>query len=117
VPWLQFDLPLRAHARVENSGNVDFDANSALRVETVFGREVFRYDSTHVVFPGKPRVFSTGWDDASGIGLYRVSYRVTAAAEEQEAASYVLMVPRTLLWLVAALILAGGIYVARRKLR
>ena len=117
VPWLQLKTPLEANARIENSGNVDFDASSTTLVETIFGREVFKSDNSHVVFPGKPRTISTEWDGASGIGLYKVSYSVSAVDDQQSATSYVLMLPRTLLLVMASLILAGGMYAAYRRRR
>jgi len=117
VPWLQFQSPLEVKARIENSGNVDFDAATTMRVDTIFGRNVFQSDDSHVIFPHKPRAISTAWDGVSGIGLYRVSYRVSAVDDEQSATSYVFMLPRTLLLVLVMLLLAGGIYVAYRRLR
>ena len=117
VPWLQLQSPLEVNARLENNGNVDFEATSTTTVKTIFGREVFKSDNSYIVFPDKPRQISTGWDDASVIGLYKVSYSVSAVDDQQSATSYVLMLPRTLILVMACLILAGGIYAAYRSRR
>ena len=117
VPWLQLESSLKANARLLNSGNVDFDASATMVVKTIFNREVFKSNSSHVVFPQKPRSITTEWVDASAIGLYRVTYSASAIDDRQSVDSYVLMVPRTLLIVIAGLVLAGGMYAAHRYRR
>lgn len=117
IPWLQTRPPLTTEARVENSGNADFDASVTMRVTTVFGREVYKATSDYAVYPDKPRQIATVWEGSSVLGLYHVEQTVDVLGEESKVSSYVLMIPRWALLVLIMAAIAGGVYAAYRRLR
>lgn len=117
IDWLQTRPPMTTETVISNSGNIDFDVSTKVRVTTVFGREVFSSEADHVVYPGKPRRINIEWQGSSVLGLYHVEQTVDVLGEESKVSSYVLMIPRWALVLLLMAAISGVGYAAYRRLR
>lgn len=117
IAWLQTRPPVVSEALVSNQGNIDFDATTTLKATTLFGRELYNAQAEHVVYPGKPRLITTSWEGSPVFGLFKVEQTVEVLDEVSTKSSYVLIIPRWTLMVLAMAVMAGGIYVAYRRLR
>lgn len=115
IARLQFRPPLVSSALVENTGNVDYDAETRLTVKTVFGKQLYDETKAHVIYPDKPRQIERTWDNPAIIGLYRVEQTVTVLGQSSTESKLVLIMPRWALILLVILVLIGGIHVASRR--
>lgn len=117
TPWLQFAAPIVTRATLHNSGNVDYEAEHEVTVQTILGREVFSTKRTSVVYPDKPRMVEIAWDDPAWIGLYKVHHSVSVPNDSTTHDGYVLLVPRWMMVVVGMIVVAGGMYAAYRRFR
>lgn len=104
LPRVQFRPPLVSEVDVQNSGNVDFDALSYVRVTDLFGNEKYKYERSSVVYPDTTRTINMNWDGAAWLGIYRVETSVRYSNMSEDKTRYVLMVPQ---WLIFVLVMFG----------
>lgn len=114
--WL--DAPLLGEIRIENTGNVDLDAQTSLTVWSLFGRELHREVRTSAVFPDQPRRIAMEWTDGGAFGVYKVALVSEVLDESTSLERYVVRVPTWgLVLLAVVIILAGGLYAGYRQKR
>ena len=107
---------------VENTGNVDFDAEYKLDVKSIFGKSAFSNTRTHSVLPDediKQRKVLMEWNDAPKLGIFRVTHDVKIAAldQEQSITKIVIIVPMFLIIVVVMVIVLLIVAIVTKKKR
>lgn len=115
IPGLQFRAPLTSKMTVENTGNADFETTMSLRVSDVFGGVKYEEEKRYIVLPATTREMVIEWRDAPWFGLFKAQLNATYLDTTESKESYVLMVPRWMLVVVAIALVGGGVYVALRR--
>lgn len=109
--------PLRVSSKVENTGNIDFYAKVDTEIKDLFGTVKGKDSREYIVYPGTVRKIDVDWDKAAWFGVYSVSQTVKVLDETQSLSRYVLIMPRWLILLFGALLIAGIGYVVLRHKR
>ncbi len=117
IPFLQTSAPLRASARINNAGNVDFVTRTSMNVKTVFGTDVFSNERELTVLPATTRKVEYEWTKGSAFGLYNVTLSSTILGKTTTSSQYVLMMPIWVMGVLAAIIIAGIALATRSHLR
>lgn len=115
ISSLQFKSPLETSTQVENSGNSDFPATLTLRVSDVFGQMKFAERKEFNIFPTTTREMAMNWQDSPWFGLYKVNVETSYLDQTHAENSFVLIMPRWMIVVLVVAILAGGVYVLRRR--
>ena len=77
-----FSPNLTADATVKNSGNIDFTAQSAFSVSTLFGKTLYSDSASTVLLPDAEKSLLSVWEEAPALGVYRLSYSLKALDTE-----------------------------------
>ena len=98
---LQISSPITAESTIENTGNVDFDVTTTLKVTKVLGGNTV-YDnsedpSVQTVLPNSKRLILSTWYDTPKLGLFEVTQTTSFLDQSHSVQSLVLVCP---LWLV-----------------
>lgn len=117
IPFWQQRPPLTASGRVENTGNIDFEVASYLKVQNIFGATVHEASRTQPVLPDTTRAFSLEWDGAPQLGLYKAETTFAFLDQQKVTAGYVLLMPSWLPVFLVILLVAGVGYVVARRFR
>ncbi len=120
IPQLLFVPPVTSSVKVENTGNLDFEAEYKMTVKTFFRKkEVYVNESNATVMAETSRVVSTNWNETPSLGLFRVTQETTVLGETSTLTKTVLVIPIALIVaiIVAILLLILWIYVKVRKNR
>lgn len=109
LPFWQTRPPLQSQARIENSGNTDFNAKINTVAKNIFGTTKFTYTSEPVVLPDTIRLVNMNWDKAPSIGLFKVTQSVEFLDQTYGNSKFVLIMPRWVpLSLLAVLVVGVG---------
>lgn len=112
---------IEALARVENSGNTDFQAVYDMSVNTLFGRTLYNSSSNFTVLPASVRKFTTSWADTPLFGIFKVKYSVRALDVSRDVNRVVLVLPTfmlvILLILLTNLVISLIIWIRKRRER
>lgn len=117
LPFLQFSSPLASSLRIENSGNVDFDAQSSIRISDAFGSLKYSADKPDTtVYPDTIRRIDYAWNDVSWFGIYKVVLSAKYLDKDYLVSRYVLVIPQ---WLIVLVIIGGafGLYALYQRRR
>lgn len=115
IPFWQQQPPLTASGRVENTGNIDFEVTSSMRVHNVFGALVHEENRTQPVLPDTTRAFNLEWTGAPQLGIYKAETTFSFLDQQKVTIGYVLMMPSWLPVLLVILVIAGVGYVVARR--
>jgi len=77
VPGWQSKRPIKSTVRVQNEGNVHFEATGNVRLKDILGRTVSQTDISGTILPATIRKFRPELKLAQPFGLYRVEGDVT----------------------------------------
>lgn len=113
--FFQFRSPLTTTTRVKNSGNADFPATLTFRVSDMFNQTKFEEKKEYNVLPETTRAIPMNWQDSPWFGLYRVNVQAQLLDQNHASQHYVLIMPRWMIAVLVVLLLAGGVYVLRRR--
>lgn len=119
VPILHTSAPLKATAKIENTGNVHFDATTTVEISDMFGNVKARLESTNTVFPKSTRKVELAWNKAPGFGIFKVSGTVKYLDKTQTLPTrYTLMLSAGWFMIIAFVLVAvGGYLVMTRRSR
>ncbi|HEX3081701.1 MAG TPA: hypothetical protein VHQ86_00435 [Candidatus Saccharimonadia bacterium] len=118
LPLIHTQPPLHADVRLQNTGNVHYDATTSLVVSDIFGNTKARLESTNTIFPKSTRKLSLTWDKAPSFGLFQVSGTVKYLDKtEQLPTRYTLMLSANafLIIFIAVILLAAYAYLTRKR--
>jgi hypothetical protein len=115
--WVQ-KSPFETNYLIENCGNLDFYADVSLKVDSLFGRELYRSEKPerNLVFAETTRRTPIGWTEAN-IGIYKVTQTVKYLGETHPITKWVLLMPVWLIIVFVAIILAIIFLIVRIKSR
>lgn len=110
----KFDLPtfyssftvpdITATARVKNIGNTDFEATYRFKVEPLIGDLVYDEEKVQVILPDTERQAELIWADTPLLGIFKITFSVTAGESHQEITTTVVVLPPWLIAIVALLL-------------
>lgn len=107
IPKFSFDPVIRTFASVENTGNINFDANFKVEIRNYFGDSLAwdseDADQTKLILPETKRLVRQDWEQAPQLGLFRVTSTVTIPGEAPSVLDQVvLIIP---VWLIILIVL------------
>lgn len=91
-------------ARIENTGNTDFEAKYTMTIKSLFGKTVYEKDNSYNVLPDTTRKIHMEWDDTPGFGIFRATARITAGGEVYEESKIVMIIPVFIIIIVIVLL-------------
>lgn len=115
IPRLQLKTPLVTEARIENTGNTNFESELKLKVTDVFGGVKYADTKAYQVLPETTRKMSLVWANAPSFGLFKVSMTAKFLDENVTKDGYVLVAPLGAHLTVAIVLFAGVVYLVKRR--
>jgi len=115
LPWYQPIAPLNAVARVENTGETDFDATVTFAVMDIAGDVKYQTSRDYTLLPKTEREMKLTWDKSPWFGLYRARISTTILGKTDTRETLVVIAPRWLIFVALLVIMLGVIDVVRRK--
>ena len=111
---------INATAKVKNTGNIDFNATAVLKVEGIFGGSYYETPENKArtsVIPESELVLSDEWENTPIFGLYKATWKVTAAGETQtiEQVIFINPVPFIIVTIIILTIIITWITIVLRK--
>lgn len=100
---------LTTNAKIHNSGNTDFEVSSTLTVKSIFGRVLYDDTQRHDVLPETDRRISSEWTSTPALGVFNVTYKVSAADATREESKIVIIIP--IFVIIIALILLTSLII------
>lgn len=115
IPFWQFEPPLAADVRVENTGNTHFDDTVRLTVRDSLGK--IKHQSLHkyTILPGTSRNIPLEWSKSPWFGLYKVQVEQKFLDKSAISEGYVLIMPRYIPMIFGFMIVVGGVNAAYRR--
>lgn len=119
IPGFMTHGPITATSLVKNSGNTDFEASYEFTVRSIFGSELYTDTDVHNVLPDTSRRKNFEWENTSAMGIFRVTYKVTALEQTMEKTKLVIILPvyMIIIMLILLTILIVWIIMLVRKRR
>ncbi len=77
---------INASAKVKNNGNVDFNASGVLKVQGLFGGDLYETEGGRgmiSVIPEAELTVSDKWEETPSFGIFRVTWTVTALDQQE----------------------------------
>lgn len=115
---------INASGKAKNTGNVDFTMSGKLKVEGIFGRVYYETASNEArvsVIPDAELSVIDEWEDTPYFGLFKVTWTVKAAGEEETISQMILILPApivvAMILLLTIIIIWIIIMVRKRKER
>lgn len=94
---------LKASAKVTNNGNTDFSASYKYTVKTLFGKTLLEKEESYFLLPETTRAINFEWGETPFMGIFQVTYKVSALGTTEEHSSVVLVLP--IFMMIIALVL------------
>jgi len=113
IPFWVFSGPLNTGALIENSGNIDFNAEIEIEVRNLFGQKVYtsEHPSKYIVLAETTRYITENWSHP-GVGIFKTKQTVRMLGEAHAIEKWSFLVPMWLLIIV--LIVVVVVFIARR---
>jgi hypothetical protein len=103
--YSSFGMPdVTAIARVKNTGNTDFEATYRFKVEPLIGGVVYDDEQVQVVLPDTERQAELKWAETPLLGIFKITFSVTAGDATREISTAVLVLPPWLIIIVLLLL-------------
>lgn len=124
ISWFNTSPQVTASAKVQNTGNVDFESTAKLTIKPIFGGEPIHEESkTTTIYPSaSATTFDHTWTSAPAIGLYNTSQSITYVNASGEIMEYIteriiIMCPIWLIVVISLIILGTVALIVFLKLR
>lgn len=109
---------LEAHAKVQNTGNTDYEVHYDYIARTVFGKELHSDSGSIPAWPGNTYDIDVNWEDIPFLGIFNVEFKVSAADAVQSETHIVVIMPvfiMILLILLLTVIVVWIIIIIRKR--
>lgn len=109
---------LKASAKVNNTGNTDFEIKATYTARTFFGKEIHSDEKTQAAYPGIDYDLEMEWNETPMLGIFNVEFTVMAAGGEQTIKHVVVIMPifaMILLILLLTIIIVWIIIIIRKR--
>lgn len=102
----QTTKPITSSLRIENTGNVHFQADVHVNYSNLFGNKRFELNQELLILPGTTRKVPIDWVDSPSIGIYKAEGTVDYLGETEELpAKYIILLPMVVVWTVLGVII------------
>lgn len=116
VPWLHSKPPVVTDIRVENTGNVHFDAKATTVYQGLLGRKYLTYNQEVIIMPGTTRRIPMTWEKPPYLGIFRVTSSVDYLGKSESLPTkYVIILPLPVRIVAGVLLLTLIALLVRRK--
>ena len=110
---------IKVGANVKNTGNVDIAAIGDFKVENLFGAELYHHTAYDSILPDATTPVTDVWNDTPMIGLFKVTYSLSApGAEETTITRFIFVCPWPILIVVLillAIMIIGLISILKKR--
>ncbi|MBR6965041.1 hypothetical protein IKH83_01870 [Candidatus Saccharibacteria bacterium] len=109
-----------AQSIVKNTGNIDIATTNELKIENIFGQELWHDSNSIAVLPDSSHKNTIMWEDVPMLGLFKVIYTVHATGVESQTITrfvFVCPLPLLIVVLVLVVIVIIGIITTIKKRR
>lgn len=113
-----FGGALTAQATIKNTGNTDFNAYYNYTAKTIFGKVLKEDKGSIATFPGTEYHANVNWENTPFIGIFTVTWTITAADVVKEETRVVMIMPVfmiVLLFLLLTVIIIWIIIIIRKR--
>lgn len=93
VPTFMTKGSISALSKVKNVGNTDFEAQHEFTVKSLFGKELYSKSIIYNVLPDTERRINLEWDNTPMLGVFQVSYSVSALDQARSGTKIVVILP------------------------
>ncbi|MBR5389208.1 hypothetical protein IK146_01465 [Candidatus Saccharibacteria bacterium] len=93
--------------RINNDGNIDFQASIQLNVYSLFGKQLYSNNVVSAILPESSKTIYAGWEEAPKFGIYRIEYSISALDVYTTGSRYILVMTSTTLIVAIALTIAA----------
>ena len=101
-----FSPPVNIGSLVQNTGNIDFDANYKVSIKTLFGHEAYTHTQEHSILPDTSRQVDIVWENAPALGIFYVTQDIIILGEAYSETKLIVIMP---LWVIITTIILFGI--------
>ncbi len=118
--FLQTNAPVTSNLRIENSGNVHFQADTSVIYKNLFGKKQFELKQENLILPETTRLITASWDNGPYMGVFKASGVVAFLdGSEELAEQWVVLFPTSLMIIIALIVVAIIVWtvVLRPKLK
>lgn len=84
---------ITASGKVQNTGNIDIDVISTLKIDNIFGFNFYNKEKTNKVIPETTMKISDEWDDTAFFGIFRTTWTIKVGDKIEEKTGIVLIMP------------------------
>ena len=111
--YISFDgLKITATSKIQNSGNVDAEAKYHFVVHPFFGGDpIFQSDKTNLIYPDSEFRHNVIWENTPLLGLFSVTYSITANSVVKDETRIILVMPAWLLIIIIGLLTFLAIWI------
>ena len=109
--------PLRASIVAKNTGNTDYMVTTAFSVKNVFDKTIHEQRVENYILPETTRTIPIEWTDSPWAGIYKVNLSSEALGQSSKQESYVVIIPKWLIFAVVLVIILGVLNAYRQKTR
>jgi hypothetical protein len=111
--------PINTDVRIENTGNIHYDARVGATYRGIFGKQYLTYSQEVIVLPGTTRRVPITWDKPPYAGIFRVTAEASYLGRTEKLDThYVILLPmplRIVLALILLALIANSIFNKRKK--
>jgi hypothetical protein len=111
VPLVQTQPPLHSQVRLQDTGNVHFDATVSVKAQDLFGNVKWQQDVDHVIMPKTIRKIAIDWTKSPSFGLYRVTGTVKYLGRDETLPTrWTLMLSANAFLIIAGVLVLMGLF-------
>ena len=114
---LYFEGNIGSSAVVKNSGNVDFTSIHKLRVESIFGAELYNDSKNLTVIADTSRQVNREWDETPMVGLFKVTNEINFLGQNHYSETKLVLVMPVWLLIILIAVIVGLILLIVIKLK
>lgn len=110
----KFGNNIGVKANVANTGNIDIQATLDVKIESVFGEELYRHTGVTTILPESNKTIYVEWGETPAVGIFRVKHELKALNITENETRIVFVISPSILILTIAIIIAATIYLVFR---
>ncbi len=112
--------PLKATAKIKNTGNVDYAVHYYYTAKTIFGKEIWKNgdDKFKAAYPDTTYTIEETWENPPFMGIFQVEWRVEAAGNVQKQTALVIIMPvivMIVMFLLLTVVVVWIIIICRKR--
>lgn len=93
VPTFLLNGPVTGSALVTNQGNTDIEVEYSFTVNSIVGTELYHTEGKDPILPDASRRIKSEWDSTQPMGIFRVTYHVSALDQSYDVSKLIIIMP------------------------